>query len=1237
MPLTPRRPVIALAAAGALLAAGGVAIGAGSGGHSQQPGLAAAASSASNRPTHCSPTITDANRPGHERQSTLGTFPWPKRPKGVAPKRYAAYDHTPHTAVPTRPANWNNGGANWKLTSARTTDATVNRNPQELCGVEGNSVDKAWETSTGRPSTLIAITDSGIEWCRASIVDKIYLNRGALPPPRDAAGHTKAYLIRHGHRVRDHDPYDLNGDGVFNVRDYAHDPRVHRPYFCGGFISPEDLIRTFGTRGSPHYYGRQSPTGFTEAIAGWNFLDNNNDPYDDVHYDHGSGEAEDSTGAADSVGGDIGTCPNCMVLPIRVGESFIAESDAFAQGVMFAVDSGADVIQEALGTYDITTVTQQAIHYATSHGVPVVASAADEEAEHHNLPGYLPHTIVVNSVTESDTLLGLPSELPEGYLHLNGCTNYGANVAVSVESSSCSSEATGKTGGIVGLAESAARDAVARHRLRDYPGLRTAAGTKVPLSVNEMQQLVTMSADDIDFQTAALPYGLPDNYLAVAPYPTVRYPTQPGYDMYTGYGRINAASIVQRIARGDIPPEASLDGQWFRTLRPHGVLTVRGLTAAVRAKSYHWQLQVGVGTQPEPNAWHTLATGHGKGGVAGRRHRVLARVHLAKVAALFPRGTKFGGGPTKAGGQPDIDKFTFTLRLVVVDNHGRVGMDRRSDFLHADSTLVHGFGKHYGASIDAPPTLAPIGPHHHDALVVTTTDGVLHAYDGHGHELPGWPVKTRALPVHRGEHAYTSGAVTAVPHGPVVGGIAVGDLANKHGRHLDVVATDYTGHAYAWNARGRLLRGFPVSVTRRYGGAAARDQYNRVQSAFLAAPALAPLHGGRQLDIVAAAMDRHVYAWTRHGTPVAGWPRIVIDRSKVKRIVPRTNKVIFKADSGVDQGSPLVDTPAIGALSGHGRPDVVVGADEEYREPPNISLLSPDAFALGRLPLLSPGNSRLYALNSKGKLLPGWPARLADLDLGLLPDVGDGTTGSPALADVNNDGRLDIGEASSVGPAYVLKPNGTSALGTGPDHKAVVLSSLGGIGNSPEIPSIAVEGMPVFARLGLTAPGVSLIAPASSIGKALDASLPDQQLLNNNELDAWSATTGLMQPAFPQVMNDLQFIVSPIVANVGGDSRGPYVVSASASYDVRAVNALGKEAPGFPKFTGGWMVNSPSFGRLGSLANQVVAVGTREGNLFVWRTPTSACAASGPWPREHHDLWNTSDLEQSGTPAGRCG
>ncbi len=153
-------------------------------------------------------------------------------------------------------------------------------------------------------------------------------------------------------------------------------------------------------------------------------------------------------------------------MPIRVGESFIAEGNGFAQGVLFAVDSRVSVIQEALGTVDITTTAAQAVTYADAHGVPVISSAADEEAEHHNEPSNLPGTVVVNSVTRapSQTAGGQTAPLynPPGYLFLNGCTNYGANIGVTVESASCSSEATGKAGGITGLIESEARNLLAR-------------------------------------------------------------------------------------------------------------------------------------------------------------------------------------------------------------------------------------------------------------------------------------------------------------------------------------------------------------------------------------------------------------------------------------------------------------------------------------------------------------------------------------------------------------------------------------------------------------------------------------------------------------------------------------------------------------------------------------------------------------------------------------------------------
>jgi hypothetical protein len=1154
--------------------------------------------------------------------------PWPAPAPGTNPENYPAYDHTAAVSPPVRPANWGGDGSDWKLSSARSSQPPINQNPQELCGVEGNSVDTAWRSATGRPTTVIAILDSGIEWCNPTVVNKIYLNRAALPLPETAAGLTKPQLIAQGVHFLDSDPYDLNDSGVFNVAQYASDPRLAHPFFCAGqghdYVSPEDLIRAFSG------LGRQGPPGFTAAIAGWNFLDNSNDPYDDVHYDHGTGEAGDSSGAANTKDGGPGACPNCMVLPVRVGDSFISYGNEFAQAVAFAVDSGASLIQEALGTLDVTAQSQQAVDYAVSHGVPVIASAADEEAQHHNLPSNLNHTIVVNSTTKYPDVNGVPLYTPQSYLYLNGCTNYGANIAVTVESASCSSEATGKSSGVVGLLESEAADMLQTHRLAAYPGLRSANGQPVPLSANEVQQLVTSTADDIDFQTAAPPFGPPDNYAVVAPVPTVRYQTGPGFDVYTGYGRLNATTLLARLGAGDIPPEAQLNSpSWFDLTDPHGTLTVSGVVAAVRAQSYQYQVQVGVG--PAPGSWTTVAQGSGH----GRHQGTLAQVPLSSVAALFPSGTDFGSGPADAStARPAPDRFTFTVRLVVQDNHGRTGQDRRALFLHHDPSLLAGYPHKFDSSIDAVPTLAPLDTGGNNVLLVPTSGGTIHALRTDGSELPGWPVQTAMVDYHAGERAFASGALSPL-HGGTLGGVAVGDLTDSGA--LDVVATDLTGRVYAWNAAGTLLAGFPVRTNASFSGPRVRDQHNRVLRGIFPAAALADLEGTGRLDIVAASMDRHLYAWRPDGTPLPGFPVIVVDRSQVQSIDPTTDKVTFKPGAPVANGTKVIDTPAVGALSGTGRPDLVVGSNEEYLGSPNVSITNPINFTVGQIPVLKSANSRVYAVDSGGHVLPGWPAAIADYDAELLPDVGDGTINSPALASVNGDGRLQTGVITTVGPAYVLNPDGGSFYGNGPDGKPRVLSMQpsGPLSNSPQHPSLPALGAPIFAGLGNNS-GLSLVAPAASIGKAIDAGFPADQPVNDNQLDAWNLQTQHFQPGFPTVMNDLQFFVQPLVANVGGDSAGPYVVEGSATYDLRAVDLFGREAPGFPKFTGGWLVNSPSLGAFGTLANQVLAAGTREGYLFVWSTPTTRCADSGPWPRGHHDLLNTNNLQTTTAPHFSC-
>ncbi|MEA2373945.1 MAG: hypothetical protein QOD53_408, partial [Thermoleophilaceae bacterium] len=511
---------------------------------------------------------------------------------------YDVTDPSTYHLAAGRPAPDDLGGNDWKYAATPEAGNTdVNARPTELFGIRGGSVfdpsptaNTAWNVTTGRPDVAIAEFDSGVEWNDAGLVHdlryKVKLNKGELPVP-DVTGPD---LIPDDPSVvcpNYNATYDANGDGIFNLKDYACDNRIDltdtRRDGPANLFTPEDLIIAF-SGGS--FHGDGDSNGFVDDIAGWDFLDNDNNPFDDVHYGHGSGEARGGAGEVNN-GGSSSPCPNCMITPFRVGDSFVADANRFAQAAMYAVDNDFQIIQEALGTLNNTRFARQAIDYAYKHGVPVIASAADEAAQHHNYVSSLPHTIVVNSVNKYPTTdlnapggspppfagLGItvPEEDPKSYLTFNGCTNFSSKITVSIPSSSCSSNATEVAGGIAGLIYSAALNAKEHGTLTPNPNCHLVNGDECPITANEMRQLIATGSfgsqsqvDDVNFTSSSLAAPTPEPACGVAPAahctdpngalqtnvnavrpivspPDSRsYPARKGPDQFYGYGRVNA-------------------------------------------------------------------------------------------------------------------------------------------------------------------------------------------------------------------------------------------------------------------------------------------------------------------------------------------------------------------------------------------------------------------------------------------------------------------------------------------------------------------------------------------------------------------------------------------------------------------------------------------------------------------------------------------------------------------------
>jgi hypothetical protein len=333
---------------------------------------------------------------------------------------------------------------------------------------------------------------------------------------------------------------------------------------------------------------------------------------------------------------------------------------------------------------------------------------------------------------------------------------------------------------------------------------------------------------------------------------------------------------------------------------------------------------------------------------------------------------------------------------------------------------------------------------------------------------------------------------------------------------------------------------------------------------------------------------------------------------------------------------------------------VVAVVNEEYREPPNAVFENGFIRALQISGQLESGNTRVYAIYADGvahgdsnqisgwnpiAFLPGWPVKTALVTTELLPTVGTGSNGPPVLADVDGDGTLEIGTMSAVGPAYVFTADGVSLFGRHPTGEDRTLESdtFGAGSKSVDTPTFGALGALAIAEFGGVGQGFQLIGPTAGLGKLIDNQIPARQFPADNHLSAWNVTDAAGMPtdgafvaAYPRVVNDLQFLAGPAIADIDGDGH-PEALEGSGVYDLHAIDITGKEALGWAKFTNGWAVQSPAVGDVDGDGRLEVVATTREGNLFVWKTAGDECGFI-PWRRWHHDEWGTGNYHTDARP-----
>ncbi len=133
------------------------------------------------------------------------------------------------------------------------------------------------------------------------------------------------------------------------------------------------------------------------TLNGYNFVDDTTLTADS--HSHGTACAGIVVGAGLTEESVRGLAPAAYILPVKVmNENGKGESFAVVEGIVYAVDRGAKVINLSIGTRGSSKILREAIDYANEHGAIVVASAGNDGKESVLFPANYKDVICVGAV-----------------------------------------------------------------------------------------------------------------------------------------------------------------------------------------------------------------------------------------------------------------------------------------------------------------------------------------------------------------------------------------------------------------------------------------------------------------------------------------------------------------------------------------------------------------------------------------------------------------------------------------------------------------------------------------------------------------------------------------------------------------------------------------------------------------------------------------------------------------------
>lgn len=141
--------------------------------------------------------------------------------------------------------------------------------------------------------------------------------------------------------------------------------------------------------------------GYRDDVIGWDFVNNDNDPSDD------SGHGTNVTGIVGANGnnnlGYAGVDWNCQLMICKIlKEDKTGLYEDWVSAIYYAVDHGADIINMSVGGIPKAKILEEAVQYAYDNGVIIVASMMNDNEATLYYPAAYESTIAVGSTNPND-------------------------------------------------------------------------------------------------------------------------------------------------------------------------------------------------------------------------------------------------------------------------------------------------------------------------------------------------------------------------------------------------------------------------------------------------------------------------------------------------------------------------------------------------------------------------------------------------------------------------------------------------------------------------------------------------------------------------------------------------------------------------------------------------------------------------------------------------------------------